>query len=136
MEPLHLKEKSWHYKIATMFGLRFVETYTDICRYTRAVIFGFLFSLMMLLSILVLLIGYVITGYFLFHGTFFPSQDSPIVASFVGTYASLFAVANLGIVFAVERRLHSIKSTPSKPSFIKLAYRSFKDKVCCKIEIN
>lgn len=87
---------------------------------------------MMLLSILVLLIGYVITGYFLFHGTFFPSQDSPIVvASFVGTYASLFAVALFWIVFAVERRLHSIKSTSSKPSFIKLAYRSFKDKVCC-----
>lgn len=134
MMTVKLKQNSWHFWLAN-FGEKRESAYgSDICSYMRSVMIGtfwFLFVATIGLAVAswVLasfgnLIGWLLfdyqlekyaVGFFIFFGTAFSA-----IAAF------------LVIVFGKETIENKLQQ--AKPGFVRLAYRSWKDKFCAKVE--
>ncbi len=150
MEPVLFTQNSWHYRLASLNGLRNdIYKDTDICTYLKQI--GT--SILMLIAF-VSLTGTYLTGfgsaiYFWFHGIFFPAD----VSWFTATVTFFYAITSLIVSGIVALFLHSLWNTycekrddkldelyeqgiAPKQSFIKHAYRSIKDKVCFNIKIS
>jgi hypothetical protein len=126
------------------------EDETDICHYTKCVLFGLLKTvlaagvLLAFAAILLLVIASVITGlyYFIFSSlTISEVMNHSGFIGFSGVWASVFllGLVILSLVYglawaqrAISAKLHP--TTPKPPGFIRSAFRSWKDKTCFKIK--
>jgi hypothetical protein len=134
MKTFQLKKDSWHYKLAN-FGVdhaayRVYES-SDICSYIRYVMYGLFWFLVVSTIVLALggfalysignLIGWLFLGYILESGTigFFI-----IIGAF-----SLFIGTTAAVMITKDRMQHE------EPGFVRLAYRSWKNKFCAKVEL-
>ena len=145
-----LNHESWHFKLANFacdsMNRRVSRHGTNICEYTRAIMFGTFWFLMAVFfsGLFGVWIGYSIydTVTCLIYG----GMPVPSTFIFLGTVMSLLAMT--GVYVAVEKYkehkeakieqsiIDGTWKDPHKrnPSFLTLAYRKFKDKTCFRIE--
>ena len=143
MNSVSLRQKSWHYWLATVGGLREVDKCTDICTYTRKVIGGTLISFLILVVGLVLASSIVGTfAMWIYYHDFLVGTSLPIfirIAAMV-FYVIFSAITLLMLVAIFHGLTENFKDwrarTQKQPGFVHQAYRSFKDKVCWKINIS
>ena len=132
MKTLKFNRDSWHFKLVnTLFGYSVYEI-SNICSYTRAVLFSlFLVTLVaILIAFGVFLIGdflgYLIAS--ILNFTFIEPEGTAIAVMMI-----LFISSIVGIAFLIgkfsSRTLEKVSD-----SFIGEAYKSFKGKYCAKIK--
>lgn len=147
MTPYVISKKSWHYWLVTKFT-RYIDThgFTDspyeICSYWRAVTFG-----MLILSIFSALAGFLVACEveLVLHivralqGSTLTLEKDPMacVGLSILIVAALIGLS-IGIAILLEWRrdrkyANEYYYRQRQPGFIKLAYRSWKDKYCTKI---
>lgn len=135
-----LKSDSWHYWIANFAERRVTTSGSDICSYTRAFIAGMIWFLIVAFLSTTLsiwaLVSIVDIGNWLIFGGYLPPYSQVFGLVVVAMAGILGTVA--GIMYTKdqihERSLRNIEANRDKPpSFVKLAYRKFKDKTCFKI---
>ena len=125
MKTFEFKLKSWHFWLAN-FGETRVYGTTDICSYIRNVLKGLLLFIIFLLTIgglgglLCFVVGNII-------GWLFMDYQLHDASLFVGGLTLGFIVL-IGSLVAKEE----IQS--KEPGVVRLAYRSWKDKFCARIE--
>lgn len=148
MKSLNFNRDSWHYKVATRWGgmPEWFED-TNICDYTRAVMKGLLGALLLATLAFALLywaadtiawwIAMLVTGVFI-------EEPGPIIL----TGLTAFAIVVSSLSYALHRfsewklkrdeeKAGAAKHTPRKPdSFVKKAWRSWKDKTCVRVTLN
>lgn len=140
MQPIDLNRKSWHYWVATKCGELPKQTNsTDICSYVTEVFKGSLLLLVLGLAggFLVAEIGSTI-WWLTTRGFVWFSAPAFVKASIV-TITILLALVVIFVSVAtiagwIEDYRYKRWVLPKKqPSFLKLAYRSFRDKFCLKV---
>lgn len=139
MNSVELSKNSWHYKLATKFGdYYWYSSTSNICAYVREVIKGFFILLGVGGLALMGVVAIVTTLYWLImHGFHFLNAPPFVIASAgLTSIVSLGTGLGLGISKIIEyqdMKRQANRANPPQPSFLKLAYRSFKDKMCFKI---
>ena len=142
MEPVIYNRKSWHYRLATVYGRCEEWNCNDICSYTTACISG----LMTILAIIVF--GSVILGIpfadfigwaaAVFNAGKLITMDSPAAAFASLMLTGILIVVLLGVGFRCKKLAESGKirhlSRLVKPAFINDAYYSWKEKTCFQIK--
>ena len=136
MESLKIKKDSWHYKLAE-FGDRhgYIPYSSDICSYTKHVIWGLLLGFMAFLAIFAFICSIGNTLAFLaaisVYGIWFepgwPAQVILILIITVGLFSLFF------VIYPIVDNI--VNSDSNTVKFIPSAYRSFKNKFCIKVEI-
>ena len=134
MQTLTFDKRSWHYAIAKFGGFNSWSdqdlcTYT--CKFTRGLLGAFLRGLV------IALLGFALSHLVL--GIIFSIMAGAWVTTEVGTVfalilllLALFEAVDVG----VEKYKESRESKPRKPdSFVKNAYRGWKEKFCIKIKV-
>ena len=129
MKTFELKRKSWHYWLAN-FAEERVWLHADICSYIRSVLVGtFWFSVMAFTASVVA--GFVLYAFGnLFSWLFLGYQLSDVTTIVFSTIFGLLLV----FVFLISGEKIHYKLRDSEPGFARLAYRSWKDKFCAKVE--
>jgi hypothetical protein len=126
MKTIELKRKSWHYWLAN-FGEERVYSATDICSYIRYVIFGTSLFLLSLAGGVSLTIWVLVSVANIFSWLFWGHELNTASQILIGV------VAGFGIMFGTMAG--KVKMQDSEPGFVRLAYRSWKDKFCARIEL-
>lgn len=142
-----IKTNTWHYKFLTKFiGVRRYDRPRDRCSYVRAVIGYSLLTVVMTVIVTfmgVFFIGGTINaiGYAICYvlGLNGPFLDAPAIA--FGLLACLVVVV-LSIIYGIPYVFESIaiknaernELTEKTPGFFKMAWSSFKEKTCYRIE--
>lgn len=143
MKTLKFSSKSWHYELAHTFT-KYPET-GNFCAYVRAVIMGFMYCITFIVIVSAALYVFVIDPlawlvYYINYGILELETGNVMLVTEI--FAFLFAVYDVFykdrlVDWLDEKRYERLKkkySTTKKDSFIKSAYRSFKDKVCFRVE--
>ena len=142
MMEFELNATSWHFWLAN-FAHKRVSTYgSDICSYTRAVLLGLFWFILFSTAGVLFVAG---TGVTLYEGYQFFAEGVKVslVAElmimlwsiiFVLIFTLLFTAGIVEYVIPAAQRAVQSVSTPDKPSFLRLAYRKFKDKTCFQIK--
>jgi hypothetical protein len=142
MMEFELNTNSWHFWLAN-FAHKRVSTYgSDICSYTRAVLLGLFWLVIYGSATIFFVVG---TGVALYDGYQFFMEGIKvsllaevmimlwgIVFCLMATLLFTYGIVEHAIP-AVQRACSSV-ATPNKPSFLRLAYRKFKDKTCFQIK--
>lgn len=145
MMTFNIKKNSWHFWLQN-FATSYKYTGscdTDICTYTRRVMWG-AFKLLVV-SILVAFAAYCVGDFFywiysmIVGGTFLSQTLGAFITTVVLSIAVL-GLGTIGAVLTVERvkEIHYERTKdapPKQPSFLKLAYRKFKEKTCFKLTV-
>jgi hypothetical protein len=136
MESLKIKKDSWHYKLAK-FGARhgYVPYSSDICSYTKHVIWGLLLGFMAFLAIFTFICGIgntlaflaAISVYGIWLEPDWPAQVILILSISVGLFLLVF------LIYPIVDNI--VNSDYNTDKFVPSAYRSFKNKFCIKVEI-
>jgi len=143
MKPIKINKNTWHYQVATKYTYRDIHFVESICEYNRRVFMGLaaicLIILASSLALLILLSPIFYTVLHLIYGLEFDSDstESALIVAGIGFYMGI-----LGIYIAhllTEREYKKVYEMPEngierKDSYIKSAWKSFKDKVCVKVE--
>jgi hypothetical protein len=142
MKTLKFNSKSWHYLLATKIG-DFDEDGGDFCSYVRNVIFGVLLSLFLIAAASFVLYTLGREIYAAYTCWFTP------VCTFdkfeqIAVLVACIAAAILGLIFLMvwnaERRarireeIYMGMRVAPEPGFVKMAYKSIKEKTCFKVE--
>lgn len=141
MNPIIVNKKSWHYRLATVYGPLSDCDGVDSCRYIRAVIvglfvmlvIGILSCLFLILPVdsLVWVIASIIGGGFVGQPHFF--------AVFLGVMISAIAfLIGWNIIWIRQKiidRRYARSLMHVEPSTISKLYGSFKNKFCVPIEV-
>jgi hypothetical protein len=142
MKTLKFNSNSWHYWLATKIG-DFDPDDGDFCSYIRHVIFGALGSLFAVTAASVVLYALGREVYAAYTCWFtsvctFGKFESAVVAMACAV-AAFSAFIGLAVWYSNYRmRVRSeirngLRSEP-QPGFVKVAYRSIKEKTCFKVE--
>jgi hypothetical protein len=142
MKTLEFKRNSWHYFLATKVG-DYDEDSNDFCSYVRNFILGGAF-LAAMSGVMLFLLYAIGRECYAFYTCFFTK------ACTYGSFESGFAifVAIIALVVLIiwfccwngnrlrERRwaIEEGRLPQPKPSFVKTAYKSFKEKTCFRVE--
>lgn len=129
MKTFKLNRDSWHFRLANFVTNR-VYSDTDICTYVRSVIQGALW-LAFATAIVACVGGAAVFTVFNIFGFLFFGQEFHLVSVMVLTNVTILGLF-IGIFIAKEK--YEEKTRFDKPGFIRLAYRSWKDKFCAKVE--
>ena len=132
MKTIKFKTDSWHYKFVSQWDPIVVHRTggTDICSYVRALMLG-LTVMALLFGILGLFAGVLLyaignwIGYFLFGYAL--SEGTPFVTI-------IYACFGAFIWYNQWKENRVVNEKEKEPGFIRLAYRSWKDKFCAKVE--
>lgn len=147
MKALNFNRDSWHYKVATEWGgmPKWFED-TNICEYSRAVMKGIAGLLLLTAAAFGLLywvadtiawwIAMLVTGVFI-------EEPGPIVltgVTIIGTVSVVGGYLLTRLQWWLEDRRRNKSNngyTQQKPdSFVKKAWRSWKDKTCVRVTLN
>ena len=148
MKAFTLSKKSWHWRLAVTYGSHYeYDTETDLCTYIRNVLKGIFVVMLVIVAgglcisapmgSLAAWIVYVIT-----NGI---TEMDPV--AFAGAFlifgfvilTGLFLLFNTDtgeeVVSKVKRAVRIKIPKPQEDSFLVLAYRSFKDKTCVRLNV-
>lgn len=140
--PITFKMNSWHVWLVSHFSPYKPKYANDLCQYIRWVLLSiFLFATVAVLSFSVVS-GVVFDILSLFGrvhwhhnapGSYFElcAGVTNIVGSVIIALMTIIYAA--GIVDKISRRSRNKVYVLKEPGFVKIAYRSFKDKVCFKV---
>lgn len=130
MKTFELKKESWHYWVAN-FGETRVYEETDICSYIRYMIRGGL-----LLALCVIVGGGAGAATLFAIGNLFSwlflGYDLHETTKIVGIAFIILVMIPATVILGVTAKE---KMEEGEPGFIRLAYRSWKDKFCAKVEL-
>lgn len=145
MKTINLKAKSWHYFLAVKLG-NFNPNSGDFCSYVRNVLFGLVLGSMF--AAVVGFLGAIAMGaivnvsLYLYHWIVGTAYVANAFAQFA-TIATGVILLAIGFIFGslvVREKLDDrkmAKAALNEPdSFLKSAYKSFKDKVCFKVNFD
>jgi hypothetical protein len=142
MMEFELNAKSWHFWLAN-FSHKRVSVYgSDICSYIRAVLLGLFWFILFSTAGVLFVVG---TGVALYDGYQFFTEGLKVsvIAElmimlwsiiFVLIFTLLFTAGVVEYVIPAAQRAAKSVSKSEKPSFLRLAYRKFKDKTCFQIK--
>lgn len=134
MKTLVFKENSWHHYLAN-FGMRRVHgRHTDICEYTRSVIKGLLLCILAytMLAGVISLYAYTIYNWIMWALVGMElDKITTVVTGVTAICAGAIGVA-VGWTYASERT--SDVCDAITPNFVRVAYSSWKDKFCARVE--
>ena len=143
MKPLNFDSTSWHFRLATVYGkgseglLKYNGI--DICSYIRLVLGGMCVAALTIALVTLAMWGVVdlvlvtLAGLTLADMSYLGQLSVTIVAVLV------VSVIVLAVISIVEERLNRrARQTPElkRPSFIKQAYRSLKNKTCVYVNFD
>lgn len=144
MKSTTLNVNSWHYKLASWFGYDPDFKDHDICAYLRRVMLGMVIvpiaaaaAIILTIAVSIILVHMVLGPWFFFmYGIPFNEFAT------VGWVILLAAGTLFGFFFGMDRfkrylhnkRNEARNSPEQEPGFLKLAYRSYKDKFCMKLQ--
>lgn len=131
---------SWHYKLAN-FGKDRIPDWleTDICRYSRAVVSGFI-ALIMITFLCCILVGFM--SYAVYeHYQWFAGQASLGPVAFLLDCTILFVVCIVTLemlkhkirAFSDKKVYNKLFNTAPPDNFLLVLYRKFKEKTCYKV---
>jgi hypothetical protein len=143
---IQLNRKSWHFWLASKFGdyCYSEPEYQNVCTYTRCFLKGlivFIISTILtvfmgaiFLGLPLFALGWLIGYMFGFFSLFDPKSRLADTV-FSGFLLSLMWIV-FGIIFGIVKFWKNGKkfAAVKQPSFLKVAYRSWKDKYCIKVE--
>lgn len=149
MKTVQLNKKSWHYRLVNYYGN--FEGYncnsepvkTNICDYSKEVLFGLFRVLLITLGILVLSLHMMMAVLWAIACIQVGVWVDPDEAAAVGIVFFAAAVV-IGLIFVVmygrEERLERREAQETKyvykePGFLKIWYTNFKSKTCVPIEL-
>jgi hypothetical protein len=143
MKTIKINRNSWHYHIIKTYTDRRPEWIGSICQYNRNVLLGILniFYIIFFTSLtLVILLSPIFYGIlYLIYGMPPGELEGTFVVFGVTGYVMIigFYIAHL-LTERKENKLYEMKENgiEIKDSYIGAAWKSFKDKVCVKIEIS
>lgn len=142
MNQVEFNRKSWHYRLATVYGQYRETNYwgepdlsnSNICAYTKAVLWGF--ALALAFTALAAVGGYMVIDFFswLFAmysvgGFIEPQIFALVIVSLLG-FGIIIA---LGVWLTERRPIEKLMGSVSN-SFVGNAYEAFKDKVCFEVK--
>ena len=133
---MKIKKDSWHYKLANFGDSHgYVPYSSDICSYTKHVIWGLLLGFMAFLAILAFIYCIGNTLAFLaaisVYGIWFePGWPAQIILTLIIT-VGLFSL--FFVIYPIVDNI--VNSDYNTDKFVPSAYRSFKNKFCIKVEI-
>jgi hypothetical protein len=142
MKTLKFNSKSWHYLLATKIG-DFDEDGGDFCSYVRNVIFGALVALFAVAAASVVLYALGREVYAAYTCWFtsvctFGKFESAVAA--MACAVAAFSVFICLVVWYSNYRMrvrreirNGLRSEP-QPGFVKVAYKSIKEKTCFRVE--
>ena len=130
MKAIELNKDSWHYKLASRANPYFYSRgEEDICSYTKYVFLGFL-EIILISFVVLLLGGFTVNFFYSCYTWLFLNQPfnefAVVFGCVVGGLLNACAIAYF-CNNAKEKMSHT------EPGFVRLAYRSWKDKFCVKI---
>ena len=138
---INLRKKSWHYAVA-MFGTPYIVDHVDICTYSGMVFKGVLAIIATILVIPVIILSMfdapisfvlmLITGHTI---PFISIMTCSIGGVLYGMLLirMVFLLINMALDRYRSYRNNGFQKQDKKDSFLKNAYRSYKDKYCVKI---
>lgn len=140
MKSYTLNEKSWHYWLVTNPGMMVIRSYqvVDGCAYIRHLVWG-----MIVISLLSLLAAWPVVSFgfgirslvhFLLTGQWYQliqwqSAGMAIVCVVTALLALVYVVWHI-CDWSIDRKLMQENQPPREPGFIKVWYRSVRDKTC------
>jgi hypothetical protein len=138
MKTLKFKKTSWHYELASKAGFRDYDS-QDLCTYITHIFWAFV-------AIFFIIGASSILGAILIHtvlGAIFSFIAGSFIFTETGVAGLILTVAGVlfGFVWCVFEGFRIAKRKAEKTygnnpdSFVANAYRSWKDKMCFKIEI-
>jgi ABC-type phosphate transport system permease subunit len=148
LKTINLNKKSWHYWVATTVG-SFKPSSSDFCKYVRHVILGSL--LLAFFSIVVAVVVGFLGGGLINIGIlvwdFLSRTPYTITNAFMQAGSLVLCmISAAGIVGALiyfaksaydERKwANEIANTNKPDSFVKNAYKTFRNKACFKVNFN
>ena len=132
MEPITLNANSWHYKLTSFFDIPYDR---DICSYTRAVLKSLL--LVTIIGGLAMFAAAALTDQAVwlvfcikYHMWIYPNQWAQ-----VGSLMAIVVGVFVGVIFSLLMLLEYRDNNPKPDGFIKVAYKSFKEKWCAPVVI-
>jgi hypothetical protein len=141
MDSLNVSRKSWHYRLAHTYYWNFSTEMLDICSYTRRVFFGLLMALSITVALSALLLMFAVCPALYIIACAITGNWFEIPAEIGVPYIILIIPAiMIGGAIGITKFVRYVKEyqsedPPEGPGFLRLAYRSFKDKFCIKINI-
>lgn len=141
MDIINFKKSSWHYRLANTFYDAYLEDTMSICDYSLIVAKSLLAFIVSIAFVIFLLVGFIIAPIaYVVHGfmhSFFISEKTPTLIG-IGSMM-LFVDIILGFILAITYlhalyRMRRPKTIKQQPTFVKLAYRSFRDKFCVPVK--
>jgi hypothetical protein len=143
MKPIKINQNSWHYHVATSYTDGNVRWATSICEYNRKVFMGLvsiaLIILASSLALLILLSPIFYTILYLIYGLPIDpdSNEGALLVAGIGCYLVILGIylIHLFTEWKQEKLDEECRTgIERKDSYIKSAWKSFKDKVCVKVE--
>lgn len=149
MTPITFSKNSWHARLVNRFTQRYASDATNICQYMRWVGWGLLGVILVTLALSVfatfVLSGIVWDIQWLFGYVHFVGGQNPparelgacilnLVAVLGSIVAGLMWISGIVKEARYHKKWHTASPSPP-PGFIRTAYRSFKDKVCIRVEV-
>lgn len=132
MKAIEFKRGSWHHKLATIHDPYYNRDWkdeTDICTYTRHVFLGFLYFLFVCGVFGLLAFVSLNTLFEIYQWVFFSQPMNELSIVFLCVVGGILTMVLLAGGTAVVRE----KLDSSNPGFVRISYRSWKDKFCVKI---
>lgn len=152
MKTFNLNKKSWHFWLATRFGVMDkYEKDTNFCRYFwSTVLGGFVFSMLTaVVGVATYFVGWIVYSWYQFFATGFTMNEGVKVTLIIGALAAIAYALKLLFAFlekrrrakreayyAIERAKEEGTYVEPEPGFLKQAYRSWKEKTCYKVAFN
>lgn len=143
MKTINLKAKSWHYFLAVTMG-NFDPDSGDFCSYVRNVILGLVFTIAISAvlggigsSLLAGVLNIVLLAYHFIMGTAYTAPSFMMFGTALLCAISVVMALASGAIFVKNRLQERKYANADKPdSFLKSAYKSFKEKVCFKVNFD
>ena len=153
MDAVHFSKKSLHWRLASAYGSltdwEYDDHDTDICRYAKAVGFGFFRALLLtgaggcvafgLGDLLAWVLAMAVTG------VWDLAPDWPAHITLAITIAMLATAVFLGIYVALDTHVYKVRRwwrgakivrQEKKQSFIAATYRKYHDKTCFRVIVD
>ena len=139
MKTIKINKNSWHYRLIDKYTTEPVWHIDNFCEYFWGVARG-IFSVFLIIGcgsiISWIMVGepimYAITG---FDPVFLDGNDGLQIGLMIwGIILFVFSISFTTLKYQEYKDAHSKKYVDEPDSFIYTAYKSFKDKVCFKIE--
>jgi hypothetical protein len=145
---------SWHYRLATTYGpqSKYELKYGDanLCAYIRSVIVGLLITLLIIIGGVLGSFAFALIPIIYVAASFIElGFHVPIDEYLVAIIVEFVILSAIGIFWFFESKTHRkvfygiqkvtqatgvSKVIPETPSFVKLAYRKFKEKTCYRLQ--